>query len=372
MKRRLSTIRPMPTPKISVVMAVYNGDRFLKQAIDSILTQTFTDFEFIVINDGSTDETSDILAHYSKSDSRLQVYNQTNQGFIASLNRGCSLARAKYIARLDADDVAFQDRLERQLRFLEQNPDVALLGGAMVVIDTECNKIATWHYPLTDAQIKQVILRVDPFGHSAVVIRKDAFEKIGGYGKAFGYAGDYDLWLRIAEQNKVANLADGVTYYRLHPGQVSMKHLQQQVITTIGAQIAAKERKIGHADPLSDVELITETLLTKLGVDAEFIREALFKAYRAWAGLMIAAGNEHDAIELYHGALSAAPSRFLRYQMLAKLYHISARSYYNQRRWLKTIRAKLTATLLEAILQCGQTFSKLASARNLRRSNHRD
>jgi glycosyltransferase involved in cell wall biosynthesis len=361
----------MSIPKISVVMSVYNGEWFLKQAIDSILTQTFTDFEFIVINDGSTDETSDILAHYAKSDSRLQVYPQANQGLIASLNRGCSLARAKYIARLDADDVAFQDRLERQLRFLEQNPDVALLGGAMVVIDAECNKIATWHYPLTYAQIKQAICRYDPFGHSAVVIRKDAFEKIGGYGKAFRHAEDYDLWLRIAEQNKVANLAECVTYYRLHPGQVTMKHLHQQVISSIGAQIAAKERQIGHADPLSDVELVTETLLAKLGVDAEVIREALFGTYKVWAGLMIEAGNEHDAIELYHGAVSAAPSSFLRYQMLAKLHHTSGRSYYIQRRWLKTIRAKLTATLLEAILQCGQIFSKFASARNLKRSNHR-
>ena len=110
-------------------MSVYDGERFLREAIDSILTQTFHDFEFIIVNDGSTDGSAAILDSYAKSDARLRVYDQANRGQCASDNRGCKLARGKYIARMDADDVSTPDRLEKQIAFLENHPKVGLLGG---------------------------------------------------------------------------------------------------------------------------------------------------------------------------------------------------------------------------------------------------
>ncbi len=122
-------------PLVSVVMSVYNGERFLREAIESILSQTFRDFEFIIVNDGSTDGTAGILNSYALSDSRVRVFEQENMGQCASDNRGCSLARGKYIARMDSDDVSMRDRLERQIAFLENHEKVGLLGGAVEIID---------------------------------------------------------------------------------------------------------------------------------------------------------------------------------------------------------------------------------------------
>src|ERR1700680_111125 len=120
---------------VSVVMSVFNGERFVSEAIESILHQTFHDFEFIIINDGSTDGTADILSRYQNSDPRVAVHDQQKKGLVQSLNTGCGLARGRYIARMDADDIAFPERLERQINYLEQNPDIALIGSSVNVID---------------------------------------------------------------------------------------------------------------------------------------------------------------------------------------------------------------------------------------------
>src|ERR1700722_7292029 len=124
-------------PQISVVMSVFNGERFLCQAIDSILAQSFRDFEFIIIDDGSVDSTATILRRYKKEDQRVCIYVQSNLGLVESLNRGCALARGKYIARMDADDVALPGRLLRQFEFLEANSEIGIVGGAVQFIDAE-------------------------------------------------------------------------------------------------------------------------------------------------------------------------------------------------------------------------------------------
>ena len=133
----LSKIRPeMSSPIVSVVMSVLNGERFLREAVESILDQSLREFEFIIINDGSTDFSGSILDSYQHKDPRLRVVHQENMGLVESLNRGCGLARGKYIARMDADDIAIQDRLRWQADFMETHPEVGVVGGAVEVIDT--------------------------------------------------------------------------------------------------------------------------------------------------------------------------------------------------------------------------------------------
>src|SRR5262245_16448315 len=142
----------MSMPLVSVVLTVYNGERFLCEALESILGQDFRDFELIVINDGSKDGTAHLLQSYEQSDLRIRVYHQPNRGLVESLNRGCTIARGEYIARLDADDVAQTDRLFRQVVFLERHPDVGLLGGAVEVVDLRGKVLFTSCNPTKDGE----------------------------------------------------------------------------------------------------------------------------------------------------------------------------------------------------------------------------
>src|SRR5262249_39912793 len=139
--------RRMSSPAVSVVMSVFNGERYLDEAIGSILSQTFRDFEFIVIDDGSTDSTPQIFAGYPKTDPRTVVHRQAHQGIIAALNAGCSLARGGYIARMDADDVALPERLQRQVEYLESCPKVGVVGSSINIIDADGKLVSITTFP---------------------------------------------------------------------------------------------------------------------------------------------------------------------------------------------------------------------------------
>ena len=146
----------MRKPLLTVVMAVYNGEHYLREAIESILNQTYPDFEFVIVNDGSTDGTKDLLDRYSRVDGRIRDH-RPHQGLIPSLNRGCSLVRSPYIARMNADDVAFIDRLERQLGFMKEHPGVAIVGGASERIDTNGNVTAVSRRSNRSGEIRPTI-----------------------------------------------------------------------------------------------------------------------------------------------------------------------------------------------------------------------
>src|SRR5262249_5336709 len=157
------------------------------------LDQRFADFEFLIIDDGSTDCTGERLAHYRRQDRRVRVYQQEQQGHAASLNRGCGLARGSYLARLDADDIALPDRFEREVAFLDRHPGVAVLGGAVRVIDRAGREICVDSCPVDGDQIRATLCHCSPFYHSSVMMRKGAFEAVEGYRPAFEDAEDYDL-----------------------------------------------------------------------------------------------------------------------------------------------------------------------------------
>lgn len=218
----------MTTPKVSVVMSVYNGEKYLWEAVDSILNQTFTNFEFIIINDGSTDGTYAILESYD--DSRIvSVHNPENSGLTPSLNKGLALAQGEYVARMDADDVAMPHRFEEQVVFLEKHPEIGILGSSCQMIDTNDQEQELYQVPTSDLQIRWTSLLKNPFAHPTVMIRRDVLTQNGlHYDEAFQTAQDYDLWIRLLKHTRGANLSEPLIRYRLCYG-VTNAHREAQL-----------------------------------------------------------------------------------------------------------------------------------------------
>lgn len=252
-------------PIVSVVMSVRNGERFLNEAVDSILGQTFRDFEFIAIDDGSIDQSGAILDCYKEKDRRMRIYHQENRGLVRSLNRGCAFARGKYIARMDADDIAVRDRLLWQVEFMETHPEIVVLGGAVEFIDEVGKVFALARHPTQNQEIQRALLNASVFWHPSVLLRKSTFVWAGGY-RSIVDAEDYDLWLRIADRFELANLTAVVLRYRIHPDQVSVARCKSQALGSAAARAAALARRSGATDPLDLVGEITPALLAKLGV----------------------------------------------------------------------------------------------------------
>lgn len=213
-------------PFVTVLMAVYNGQKYLKQAVDSVLGQTFEDFEFIIINDGSTDDTQAVIESYT--DSRLVVVqNETNLGLARSLNNGLRLARGKYIARMDCDDISRPERLDKQVSFLEKKPDVAVCGSHVHAFNSKSSDV--WKYPILPEMVKSCLIFNSSLAHPAVVIRKSAFYDSNlQYDVNFKQAQDYELWARASKFLKLANIDEVLLEYRLHEGQVGQKYKKNQ------------------------------------------------------------------------------------------------------------------------------------------------
>ena len=286
----------MKRPLISVVMSVFNGKRYLRQAVDSILNQTENDFEFIIINDGSSDGSRELLESYRRADSRVRLVHQSNRGLIESLNRGCGLARARYIARMDADDVALPDRLRRQIDFMNTNPSVALLGGAAEFIDSSGKVVATSRPPTKNEQIQEALIDQSVFIHPTTVFRRDVFIALGGY-RRIVHAEDYDLWLRFAERSKVANLNEVVLRYRLHAGQVSVRRCREQALGGTAARAGALARRAGQMDPLATGNEITAEFLTELGVTDTLVQTDLARSYLSCVRNLALVGDHSRALK---------------------------------------------------------------------------
>ena len=202
------------TPKVTVLMTVYNGEKFLNEAIEGILNQTFRDFEFLIINDGSTDGSREIIQSYK--DPRINlVDNESNIGLTASLNRGLSLAGGEYIARQDADDISLPERLEKQISILERNREIALLGSWYLEIDESGNPLREYKLPCEPLQISWDSIFYCSF--STVVFRRElVLNNVGFYDESFRYAQDWELYSKIARTHTAVNIGECLVKYRLH------------------------------------------------------------------------------------------------------------------------------------------------------------
>ncbi len=208
-------------PKVSVIVPVYNGEAYLREALDSLLAQTWSDFDVWIVDDGSTDGTPDILAAYT--DWRVHVHRQPNRGQTGALNTGLCLAEGGYIARLDADDIALPDRLAHQTEFLDLHQDVALIGSDYLDIDERGQPLRVVHLPTTDRDLRQHLGKRNPFAHSTIMMRRELLQRIGLYIRHPRYPQfqDYELWIRIAAHAPIASLPLPLVHRRVHRGSIS-------------------------------------------------------------------------------------------------------------------------------------------------------
>lgn len=203
-------------PKVSVLMSVFNGEKYLRQAMESILSQTWSDFEFIIVNDASTDDSSKIIQSYN--DNRIRVIsNPVNIGLTKSLNIGIRHAQGEYIARQDADDISLPNRLKAQLRHFQHYPETALLGTSAYCIDGD-GKIFCEATALANPRGR--LFERNRFTHGSTMFKTEIVRHLGGYNELFKYSQDYELWLRIAEYHKVRNLTEVLYKQRFHSGSV--------------------------------------------------------------------------------------------------------------------------------------------------------
>ena len=214
------------TPKVSVLLPVYNAQNFVKEAIDSILLQTFSDFELIIINDGSTDNSSKIINEFR--DERITIINHDgNKGLIYTLNEGLDLSRGTYIVRMDADDFSLPERLSLQVSFMDDNSDVVVCGGQMIDYD---GKLQLSENPIVKDEVKASLLFSCVISHPTVIIRNEIFKKEKFcYDKKYIHSEDYELWSRVIKNYKVSNLKDVILKYRIHKNQVSQKFSKVQI-----------------------------------------------------------------------------------------------------------------------------------------------
>ena len=234
-------------PTISVVMSVHNAERYLHKAIESILTQSFADFEFIIIDDGSSDGSPAILREYAAKNERIRPILHENRGLTKALNEGLALARGEFVARMDADDISLPQRFERQAFYLKQHPDCVLLGSEVLLVDPEGWPICRRGHLLSHQQIDEQLLRGDGGGltHPAVMIRTRTLREIGGYNEAMTTAQDLDLFLHLAEVGQIANLPDVLLKWRQHPASVNhTRYLTWREMKKIALSAAAQRRHI--------------------------------------------------------------------------------------------------------------------------------
>ncbi len=288
----------MSDPKVTVLLAVHNGAFYLRECLDSIVQQTFVDFEFLIIDDGSTDRTPQILAQYQ--DSRIcLITNSVNLGLTRSLNNGLHAARGDYIARIDADDRAAEERLAKQAAFLNLHPQTVLLATDTCEIDSRGTMTGTRCLPRGAAQLAWHLMWYNCLRHCSVMFRRQEVLALGGYAETLSCAQDYELWLRIADAHAIASLPEPLAYYRAPrdgsitqdkaeeqtrlAARIQMDHIRSCTPGLAGRQAAVQELKgflfgIGAVRDLAAAETVLRMVFDgfcEAAIGARFDREAL-------------------------------------------------------------------------------------------------
>ncbi len=226
-------------PLVSVVMPVYDGERFLAEAIESVLGQSYGHLELVLVDDGSSDRSWEIAREYASRDARVRPFrNERNLGIVQTRNRAFAEADpgSEYFAVMDGDDVCMPDRIERQVAFLQAHPEHAIVGGNTLIIDEHGDQIGVRRYPSAHEQIARVITRYNPIAQPTVMIRRSALDAVGRYSERFPRCQDYDLWLRMAARFKVANLDAYTLKYRISATQGKRTQLRATLKLTIELQ----------------------------------------------------------------------------------------------------------------------------------------
>lgn len=284
-------------PRVSVILPCYNGEVYLREAVQSILDQTLADFELIVVDDGSTDGSPAILRNMAGGDARIRVVTQPNGGIVAALNAAIDHARGQYIARMDADDVSFPERLAFQASYLDRHPDVVLVGG-YAVGDRNPTPASTrttgGRHASTDLSVFPPRIAVSM--HPLIMMRAAALRAMGGYRSDYRHAEDYDLFIRASAHGRIENPPVDVLFYRRHEGAISIGNVEEQERSAVRAELDAIARTGAGLPPALIVEAYT--------------RLRIFRRYRA---------------------ISAERVRAMRLPVLASLVAITPRSLLSSR-----------------------------------------
>ena len=206
-------------PLVSVIIPTYNKALYLKEAIESVLNQTYKNLELLVIDDGSTDNTAEIIKLFN--DNRLIYFYQNNKGPAAARNVGIENSKGEFIAFLDSDDLWLEEKLEKQIKFLKENNEVGMLGTGFYKIDENKNIIGKKQFPADNDRLKKILIKFNPFAQSSVILRKEVIQKVGKYDESFLESEDYDFWLRIARYYKIANLPEYLVMKRFYKENLS-------------------------------------------------------------------------------------------------------------------------------------------------------
>lgn len=245
----------MSKPSVSVLMSVYNGERYLQEAVESVLQQTYTDYEFIIIDDGSKDRTWELLNAFNDPRIRL-ISNEENIGLTQSLNKGIQMSRGDYLARQDADDISTSERLAMQMRFLREHPEVGVLGTWVAYIDKQGQRIGTWATPGSPPLVSWSLLFGNCIAHPSVIVRRSLLRQGLTYRPEFPYAQDYDLWVRLNTKTQLANLTDVLYWRRVHEEMIGVKYSEQQDQTVRVVMQQAIKRVLA--------EEVSDSLIAKL------------------------------------------------------------------------------------------------------------
>jgi GT2 family glycosyltransferase len=284
-------------PAVSVLMPVHNGEVYLAEAVRSILGQTFSDFEFLIVDDGSTDGTPGILADFAAADARIRIHDQPHCGLVAALNRAVQIADGEFLARMDADDVAQPRRFERQVGYLRSHPQVAVLGTAMLAIAPDGRPLNQIRFPRSPADVRRGLERWCCLAHPTVIMRAEAVRAEGGYRAAYSDAAeDYDLWLRIAERYDLANLSDCLLNYRRHGTQLSARRRNSYALGKLAARAAAARRRQGLPDPTDGAAGLSPEVLGRLDIKADDVDEEVLRSQIAQAAGYVRFGQLDDAL----------------------------------------------------------------------------
>jgi hypothetical protein len=340
----------MSTLTVSIAMVIRNADRFLAEAIESILGQTFAEYEFIIVDYGSSDKSRSVVSSYAKHDRRIKFHVTANCSLAEARNSACLLAQGRYVAIMDADDVSLRDRLMWEVDFMEKHPKVGIVGGATEWIDATGRSLCVNHFPIHDHEIRSSFGKVLAFCQPTVLIRREAFVQVGGYRAVFAQAEDYDLWLRIAEHFQCANLRQVVLKYRIHPHQVSLRKRTQQTLCTLAAEISASSRQNGDVDPLNTVKEITPSVLAGFGVSEATQRAAVASEYAFWIRTMCTAGEYSAALNAATEVLESPDWKYAGRVTTANVRLLMARAYWKQKRFMKGVVTMSHALMTRPIL----------------------
>ncbi|OEC44544.1 glycosyltransferase [Aeromonas sp. FDAARGOS 1411] len=247
---------------ISVIMPIYNGEQYLRDAVESILAQSYTNFELICIDDGSTDGTLNILKEYAAIDSRLVIISRENKGLIATLNEGIVRAKYNYIARMDADDISHVDRFMLQVEYLNTHPDVAVVGCAYEYINESGAYISTRKTYNSDFMLKTICLLGSPFAHPSVMINRSILNDDLYYDQRYKHSEDYELWVRLSQKYKFGGINKVLLKYRVLNSSVSRQNFVEQKMN-----MAKAARNHLFKNRLSDAEVNT---LSALYIEGRF------------------------------------------------------------------------------------------------------